>query len=123
MTDESRVWAPDIGSRLAVLRSEIQKPGTDNVELPIQNTPVDCHLGMETGGSVWMRITCDPTSVSTDDQAAAVRVRDHTERLQGHHVSDGSLNVTDHLLDEMVQLLDRRARPRRRRTNSPAELA
>lgn len=105
MTDESRVWSPDIGARLAVLRSEIQKPGIDNVELPIQNTPVECHLGTESGGSVWMRITCDPTSVSTDDQAAAIEFAITSNGYKVTVSPTAPDNVTDHLLEEMIQLL------------------
>ena len=105
MTEPSKVWQPDIGARLAVLRSEIRKPNTDHVELAIQDTPVECHLGMEGGGSVWMRISCDPASVSTDDQAAAVQF---TSTSNGYKVAisaTAAAAVTDHLLEEMVQLL------------------
>lgn len=105
MSDRSGTWTPDIGSRLAVLRAELTKPRTDRAELPIPETPVECRLGMDLEGNVWIRVFCNPLSVTTDDQAAAVRF---TVAGDGYRVvlaSQGADVVIEHLLDEMVQLL------------------
>ena len=98
-------WTPDIGARLAVLRSTIEKPNTDHAELQIQDLPVDCYLGMETAGSIWLRITCDPSTVAIDDQAAAVRFTVLTDGYKVTIAPTAAESVTDHLLEEMVQLL------------------
>lgn len=105
MAEGQRRWVPDMGARLAVLRSELAKPGTDNVELPIAGLPVECFVGSEIGGTVWMRITCDPETVSVDDQAAAVQfaVGSNGFKLTVSPVAAGV--VVEHLLDEIVQLL------------------
>lgn|GEM_PF-3452912 len=105
MTDRHKGWTPDIGSRLAVLRSTIDKPGADHAELQIQDLPVECHLGMETAGSIWLRISCEPSAVATDDQAAAVRFTILTDGYKVTIAPIAADSVTDHLLEEMVQLL------------------
>lgn len=105
MDDRSGTWRPDIGSRLEVMRAELAKPGIDSVELRLPETPTECRLGMNAEGSVWIRLFCDPTSVTTDDQAAAVRF---TVTGDGYRIliaSNAADVVIEHLLDEMVQLL------------------
>lgn len=105
MGDQSGAWKPDIGSRLAVLRAELKKPETDRVELPIPETPVECRIGMDLEGSVWIRFFCDPMSVTTDDQAAAVRFTMAGDGYQVSLAPKSAEVVVEHLLDEMVQLL------------------
>lgn len=105
MSEPSQIWVPNAASRLAVLRAQLEQPGVNSVELPIQGAPVSCHLGTETGGSFWVRISCDPKSVSTDDKAAAVvfAVSAHGYKVTvSPEVSDV---VTSHLFEEMIQLL------------------
>ncbi|MEQ1698538.1 MAG: PD-(D/E)XK motif protein [Ilumatobacteraceae bacterium] len=105
MSESKKRWVPDVAARLAVLRSELAKPGTDNVELPIAGVPTQCFVGAETGGNIWIRITCDPKSVSADDQAAAVKF---TVTSTGYKVTVDPVVagvVVEHLMDEMVQLL------------------
>ena len=105
MPDRPDAWTPDIGSRLAVLRAELKKPGTDRVELPMPDTPVECRLGMDLEGSVWIRVFCDPASVTTDDQAAAVRFTMAGDGYRVTLAAHAADVVIEHLLDEMVQLL------------------
>lgn len=105
MSDQSAAWKPDIGSRLAVLRAELGKPNTDRVELPIPESPIECRIGMDIQGSVWIRIFCDPKSVTTDDQAAAVRFTMAADGYQVALAPQSAEVVVEHLLDEMVQLL------------------
>lgn len=105
MDDQSGPWKPDIGSRLAVLRAELRKPATSRVELPIPEAPVECRIGMDLEGSVWIRLFCDPISVTTDDQAAAVRFTLASDGYQVSLAPQSAEVVVEHLLDEMVQLL------------------
>jgi hypothetical protein len=103
--DLTKKWTPDAASRLAVLRSSLEKPDTDSVEIEIPGTPVTCHLGTESGGSIWIRIACDPNSVSNDDRAASITF---AITLSGYKITvlpDAPETVICHLFDEMIQLL------------------
>lgn len=105
MNDVNQIWLPNVAARLAVLQAELNKPDTHNVELPIPGTPAPCYLGMESGGSIWMRITCEPRSVSIDDQAAAVVF---SVIANGYKVAvnpSAPEAITCHLFEEMIQLL------------------
>ena len=105
MNDLNQMWLPNVGARLAVLRAELNKPDTYTVELPIPGAPAPCYLGMESGGSIWMRITCDPKSVSTDDQAAAVVFSVMANGYKVAVTPAAAEVVTGHLFEEMIQLL------------------
>lgn len=91
--------------RLAVLRSELRKPGADRVELPLDEGPTPCSLGIDIDGSIWMRVTCDPASVSTDDGAAAVKFAVLTAGYRVTIAPNVDGYVVEHLLEEMVHLL------------------
>lgn len=105
MSEPGQVWVPNAASRLAVLRAQLEHPGVDSVELPIQEAPCECHLGAETSGSFWMRITCDTRSVSTDDKAAAVVFSVSAHGYKVTVAPEASDVVTGHLFEEMIQLL------------------
>ena len=105
MNDTTKMWVPDLGSRVALLRSEINNGESDQLELPIAGTPVDCSVGMDSGGSLWVRIVCDGRSVSVDDRSAHVGfvVKPHSYRIVVASTAAESAAV--HFLDEVVQLL------------------
>jgi len=105
MSDPIEAWSPDLESRLAVLRSELAKNGWDHGELPLSGTPVDCYVGVELGGSSWIRITCEPDSVSTDDRSALV---DFLVKPNGYRVRvapQAAAPVVSHFLQEVVDLV------------------
>lgn len=104
MSEPARRWAPGLASRLAVLRSDLRS-SDDRVEVAVADLPVECHVGVDGNGSTWIRITCDPSSVSVDDRAAAVRF---TVGADGYRVSlapETATSVATHFLEEVVQLL------------------
>ena len=104
MSEPTRRWAPGLGSRLAVLRSDLHGDD-DRVEVAVTDLPVDCHVGVDGNGSTWIRIACDPSSVSVDDGSAAVRF---TVTADGYRVSlapETPTSVATHFLEEVVQLL------------------
>ena len=104
MSERARRWAPGLGSRLAVLRSEL-RGGEDRVEVVVADLPVECHVGVDGNGSTWIRVTCDPSSVSVDDGSAAVRF---TVTADGYRLSlapETPSSVATHFLEEVVELL------------------
>src|SRR3954468_16912020 len=105
MSDSSRVWTPTMGSRLAVLRSELTKPDVDRVEIAIADTPIQCHVGMDAEGSMWVRITCEPASVSVDDRSAAVQFVITTSGYRVTVAATTVESVSIRFLDEVLQLL------------------
>lgn len=105
MNDKTPIWSPDVAARLAVLRAALTEQERDSLELEIPETPVSCYLGTETGGSMWLRITCDPHSVSTDDQAAAVSFAITATGYKVTVSQEAPSTVTGHLFDEMIQML------------------
>lgn len=106
MSETSKAWVPSLGSRLAILRSDLAKTGADHAEIAIAGTPVDCFVGLESGGSVWIRIACDGASVSVDDRSADVRF---VVKPNGYRIivaSRAAESVSTHFLEEVVQLIN-----------------
>jgi len=102
MTNDA--WRPDFGSRLVLLRAEIENTGEDH-ELEVLEAPVRCFVGEGTQGYTWVRIICDPDTVATDDDTAAV---DFSISSSGYKVtvSPGPADsVTDDFLSGVVELL------------------
>ena len=105
MNEPREEWSPGVEARLAVLRDAIENSDDDAFELAIVGTPIACHLGTDREGRIWMRIDCDPASVSVDDRSAAVVFK---RSKVGYTVSvspDAPAIVACHLFDEMIQLL------------------
>lgn len=98
-------WRPDIEVRLAVLRGDLEKAGRGDGELSVKGLPVVCHLGLARVGTTWLSIECDPRSVSTDNDAAAV---EFTLLPRGYRVSISEVadsSARNHLLEEILDLL------------------
>ena len=105
MTDTTRAWVPSLTSRLAILRSDLAKSDSDRAEVAIPGTPVVCHVGLDSGGSMWIRVTCDG-SISVDDSSADVRF---TTRSDGYRVTVAATaaeSASIHFLEEVVQLIN-----------------
>lgn len=105
MTDAADHWAPNIRSRLAFLRGELERQGGPNLEVKLAGLATNCFIGVDPGGSAWIRIECDPATVSRDDQAAAVRFQ---EAGDGYLVRvEPAVNdaVLAHLFEEIAQLI------------------
>lgn len=105
MSDTKQPWTPSIEARLELLRAELQKTSEEYVHLALPESPVECHLGVESGGASWIMVTCDPKGVTTDNLSAAV---DFVVRPTGYRVrvsGNAPRSVSAHFLAEVVQLL------------------
>lgn len=105
MTEPRTQWAPSVASRLAVLAQELSSESSGHCEVPVQEVAVTCHVGLDSAGWSWVRITCDPSSVSTDDRSGAVRF---AVTPAGYRVSVAPTterSVAASFLDEILQLL------------------
>ena len=105
MANDQDRWSPDTGARLAVIRNSLAKGNANAFELPVQESPAPCFIGADAGGDIWVRIKCDPASVSTDDQAALIVF---TTRVDGYKMSLSPKvpeSVVCALLDQVMQLL------------------
>ena len=105
MTNDQDRWSPDTGARLLVIRNSLSKGKENAFELAVQESAVPCFIGADAGGDIWVRIQCDPASVSTDDQAALIVF---TTLVDGYKMSLSpkvpEIVVCD-LLDQVIQLL------------------
>ncbi len=111
MNKSREEWSPDVEARLAALRNAIKNSDDDAFELEIAGTPIPCHLGSDREGSIWMRIHCDPSTVSVDDRSAAVVFKLAKSGYTVHVSPNAPDIVACHLFDEMIQLLEEGAPP------------
>jgi hypothetical protein len=105
MAEDRKPWAPTVASLVANLRSELSNADTGHAELAVQGVPTPCHVGLDQAGWTWVRVTCDPSSVVTDDQSAAVNFH---VTPQGYRVSVSPTTadmVSTHFLEEIIQLV------------------
>ncbi len=105
MAEASTPWTPSVASRLAILDQELSTASSGHSEVAVQGVAVTCHVGLDTAGWSWVRITCDPGSVSTDDRSGAVRF---AVTRAGYRVSVAPTtdrSVAASFLDEILQLL------------------
>ena len=102
---EAGTWTPDVSARLAVLRSELEKPGVDRIELAIPALPVPCFLGADVGGSTWIRVSCKPSSVSVDDKAAAVTFNIGADGYRVLLAAGTDRTVLGHFFEEVLELI------------------
>ena len=105
MIDPADQWTPNIRSRLTFLRMELGRIGGPSLEIKLPNIPINCFLGVDTGGRAWIRIECDPLSVSRDDQAAAVRFEVSTDGYMVGVEPEVNDFVIAHLFEEITQLV------------------
>ncbi len=106
MSEPSKVWSPTVGSLLANLDRHLADSPAGHAELAVRSTPVACHVGRDAAGWSWIRIDCEPSSVSTDDRSGAVKF---AVTPGGYRVSVApttSRSVSSSFLDEVVQLLN-----------------
>lgn len=105
MAEGRTAWVPTVSSLIANLRSELSDAVTGHAELAVQGLSVPCYVGLDQAGWMWVRLTCDKSSVVTDDQSAAVsfHVTPHGYRVS---VSPAAADmVSTHFLEEIVQLV------------------
>jgi hypothetical protein len=105
MTEIADKFSPDIRSRLVFQRLELNRLGGPSLEVQLSGLPTNCYLGVDVGGRAWIRIECDPASVSRFDQAAAVSFETSAD---GYLVTvNPEVNdfVIAHLFEEIAQLV------------------
>jgi hypothetical protein len=105
MSDATDQWTPKIRSRLVFLRMELQRSGGSHLEVTLPGLPVDCHLGIDSGGHAWVRISCDPGSVSRDDRAAAIAFETTSDGYLVRVLPEVNEFVVAHLFEEIAQLI------------------
>lgn len=105
MTDATDQWTPKIRSRLMFLRMELEGSGGSHLEVTLPGLPADCFLGIDSGGHAWIRIICDPVSVSRDDQAAAVAFEMTSDGYLVRVMPEVNEFVVAHLIEEIAQLI------------------
>lgn len=103
--ETSSGWSPELRSRIFFLHSELSARDVPLLETPMPDLPVECYLGVDQSGATWMRVACDPGSVSTDDRSVAVQF-DVTGSGYRVVVQSGTDElVTAHFLEELTQLI------------------
>lgn len=105
MTEERGEWSPSLRSRIAFLESEIARARSGRAEVPVMGLE-RVHLGLDSDGSVSLRITCDPRSVSADDSSAAVRLVPTPSGYRIVVAPTAEHNAAVHFLEGVVQLLE-----------------
>lgn len=105
MSDDPNRWAPDIATKLAVLKSRLERTPDADAELVLDELPVSCRVGMSAEGNVWITITCDPRSVSMVDDLAAVGFGLTGKGYRIRVASTAPEPARNHLLEEIVDLL------------------
>ncbi len=105
MSDQEDAWQPTAEERLEFLRAELRSREDEYLELLVQERPARCCIGLDRDGRRWVRIECPPTSVSTDDRAAAVQF---SLRKDGYKVTIAPTAVDPvaaHYFDEVLSLV------------------
>lgn len=105
MSDESADWSPTLRSRMAFLEAELQRRGSGRAEVPLPDVSTDVYLGLDSDGSLSMRIACDPKTVSVDDSSASVRFVPTATGYRIIVASTAERSASLHLLDDVVRLL------------------
>lgn len=92
MTRNSGTWRPGVASLVANLRPTLEATphGSESV---VPDTPGEVRVGADLEGSRWLRIFCDPRSVSHDDRAAAIHFQ---------NTADGYKVVVDRSIDDQT---------------------
>lgn len=105
MDEPKQAWTPTVATLLAVLRSNLAGTDSGRAELNVKSAPVPCHVGLDAAGWSWVRIDCDPASVTTDDQSAAVNFAITTKGYRVTVAPTVEQTVATHFLEEVVQLV------------------
>lgn len=98
-------WTPDIGIKMEVLKAQVNRASVTEAELSIDDLPVECRLGVSVEGAAWITITCNPRSVSVDDDVAAVTFKIIGTGYRIRIAQSAPEATRNHLLEEMVELL------------------
>lgn len=106
MADVQPRWVPGLGSRLANLKAQLSAQNKDRGELRVPDLPVESYVGADVDGSIWLRITCDPSRVSTDDLSAAVAIDPSNTGYRVMVSATTADTVAIRFLEEVVQLID-----------------